>query len=48
VLLGVVNNERLDHLGHCHLASLAGDAAFATLGWGELSDRALRRPNFLV
>ena len=48
VLFGVVNNERLDHLGHSHLASLGGDASFAALGGGELPDHARRRPNCLV
>ena len=48
VLFSVVNNERLDHLGHCHFALLGGDASFSALGGGELPDHARRRPNFLV
>ena len=34
VLFGVVHNERFDHLGHSHLASLGGDASLAALGSG--------------
>jgi hypothetical protein len=48
VLFGVVNNERLDHLGHSHLASLGGDPSFAAVGGGELPDLARCRSNCLV
>jgi hypothetical protein len=34
----VINDERLDHLGHSHLASLRGDPSSAALGYRELPD----------